>query len=154
MHKCNFSPPDEWYAARPQAAIAAPQPTLPVYIPNMTSDGMEYPLWPVWVSCPSCVPCQLPMHQAGQASVRTWRILDCLATTKTIIFIPNPKHSTTPATRKKINCINNLPQLQKAKFYKQWFYRDIYNINEHHESSLALLCVESPRNTLFMRNLH
>ena len=41
-------------------------------------------LWPVWVSCPRCAPSQLLVHLAGQVSMRSWKFLDCLATTKII----------------------------------------------------------------------
>ena len=39
-------------------------------------------LWPVWVSSRRGVPSQLPVYLAGQASARSWKILDCLATSK------------------------------------------------------------------------
>ena len=41
--------------------------------------------WPVWVSCLSCVPSQLPVHLAA---LRSWKVLDCLATTKNISVLP------------------------------------------------------------------
>ena len=67
--------------------------------------------WLGWVSCPGGVPSQLPVQLARQASERSWKVLDCLATTKNIsyviniVFVPNPNRSTTPATRMKINSI-------------------------------------------------
>ena len=45
------------------------------------------PLSPVWVSFPSCVPSQLPVHLAGQATMRSSEILDCLVTIKNFVRV-------------------------------------------------------------------
>ena len=83
--QCSYSPPDDWYQAYPWAVIAAPWPTPPsLYTEH---DVIWYGIFPGTgrVRCPSCVP--VSEHLAGQASVSSWKILDCLATTKNVSML-------------------------------------------------------------------
>ena len=91
-----------WTTPRPSpGSDGCPQPTPPAYILSMTWYGMEY-------ACPSCVPSHLPMHLGSPGQRQKLKNLWQPSNWKhqyviDIIFIPNPKHSATPATRKKIN---------------------------------------------------
>ena len=69
--QCNCSPPNEQYSVHPQAAIAAPQVNSPSSYTGHDVIRYVIHLWPVGVSCPSCVPSQLPMQLADQGSVRS-----------------------------------------------------------------------------------
>jgi len=52
-------------------------------------------LRPVWVSCPVCVPSQFlvqPQLPRWQGSMRSWKVLDCLATTKMSVCYQHYSH--------------------------------------------------------------
>jgi len=78
MHKCNCSPPDGRYPAHLQVAIAATQATPPSLCTEHDVVWNKTPLWPLWVSCPSCVPSQLSVHLAGQATTENISMLSTL----------------------------------------------------------------------------
>ena len=95
----------------PQAVTAAPQPAPPADTLSTTVCGTECPFGQFGAALPAvCVP-RLPVRRAGQPSVRSWK--DPWLRSNNwkhqyvinLIFIPNPKHSTTPATRKQINSV-------------------------------------------------
>ena len=52
-HRATLSPPDaQWLPSRD----SPPHSQLRHSAPSMMAHGIEYPIWPVWVSHPSCVP--------------------------------------------------------------------------------------------------
>ena len=60
--QCNCSPPADRCPAYSRAAGPPTPASHPYILFSMTSDGMEYPFWPVWVSCPGSVPSRLLLH--------------------------------------------------------------------------------------------
>ena len=94
-----------------RAAMRPSQPTPPYLYTGHDVPWYGIPLWLVRVSCPGYAPSQLLVHLlAGRA----WETEKSLSATQqqlnherviNSILTPNPKHSTVPATKKKINSI-------------------------------------------------
>lgn len=109
--QCNCSPPVDRCPASPRAAGP------PYILFSMTSDGMEYPFGQfgsavLGLSPPSscCTPSLLASRTEREAEKSLAWCKHCSATIKTSACYqrsshPNPKHSTLPATRRKINSV-------------------------------------------------
>lgn len=115
QHNC--SPPANWCSASPWAMVApCPQATTPVLLLITMSYGMEYSFCCLG-TCPGCVPSQLfvsPQPLCWQGIMRSWKVLFPVSTALqhlkhqcfiTTIFIIYPKHSTLPASMKKMYSI-------------------------------------------------
>lgn len=101
----------------------------PVLLFRMMPFRYRTSLWSVWVSSSSSVPSQLFLHTqflSGKGSERRWKALDkhCSVTTKAseqrcFFFLMNPKHSTIPASRNKMNIQDETNTLKKKDSYRQ-----------------------------------
>ena len=95
----------------------SPRPTPPSLYTGHGITWYGIPLWPLWVSCPGCVLCQLlvPLQFSRWLGIRSWKILDFrlnateqqlkTSVLSTLFSYLTQKHSTVPATRKTINSI-------------------------------------------------
>lgn len=103
--QCYCSPPADQSPSSP-----------PSFIVQHDATGCVMSLWPVRVSCSSCVPSQLPVPSAsslaGNEKLKSpwFHVSTAQQQLKpqcviNIILILNPTHSTVPATGKRINSI-------------------------------------------------
>ena len=119
MHNAiaHHSSTDAQLAHEQWSVLSPPQPAAPSLYTGHDSAWYGIPLWPVWVSCPGCVPSQLlvPLQPSCWLGMRSWKILDLVQIWLSnnwkhqcvinIHLILKPKYNTLPATRKKINSI-------------------------------------------------
>ena len=108
--QCNCSPPADRCQSRDLPLLAS----SPVYILGMTFHGMEYPFGQLGSAAPAVLPprflhtCLLAEHgklkspwpkiSATQQQLKHRNVIN-------IILTLNPKHSTVPATKKKVNSV-------------------------------------------------
>lgn len=100
-------------SASPQAEISPSPPTPPVYVLSRTFWGLEYPcgqfrsallaLLPPSSLC-SCSLAEYRKLKSPWLGVTSWQQLKHQRVTN-IVLLQNPKHSTRPPTRKKINSL-------------------------------------------------
>lgn len=88
-----------------------PWPTFPSFIAQCVPIQHGTSHWPLGVSCPGCAPSQPP---GCQDSVRRWKVLNLEKAVlsnnqNTMFLILNPKYSTIPVTRWKINSMQPNP---------------------------------------------
>lgn len=116
--QCNCSVFVDWCPASPWASATHPWPTSHSFIVQCDPIQHGKSHWPLGVTFPGYAPSQSLVHPqppGWQDRIRRWRVLDfvkallLINNQNTIMLILNPKSSTIPATRRKINSIQANP---------------------------------------------
>jgi len=131
------------YLGRQMPSLQTSSPSfffLQLYMPSMTPYCMEYPLGQLGSAVPAMSPpnflCtwQHEKLQSPWLPGSNWKHHYVI----NIIFIPNPKSNSAPATRKKINSIPDKTRTQKSHLLLSWELVHMLTVN----LSLILSCYE------------